>query len=306
MKKIVLLLFVILLQFSCSEKKDKDNPFIKKEIIQTDNALNKTLEEQEEIKQQIIVLSRKKDSLINVLKSTKESVSRINETKIDKGIAGVNIKLNELKGQKENFQEQVDLQKKEVDLANKKVDLLSQEKIVYDAQRKALYDKGAPPKDFVKVDSLLGGINSKINEQKKKVKSLNRMVADVEEQVLSINDQRDFLSKKIRENYGAQEIFSEFAKEEDSKITEQIKKIDLQISALSGDVSNINNTIASLNDTISVKQAEHQENALLQTESTKTKNRLYIALGAIAIILLVFAGLYFVGKKKKNNANNIK
>jgi restriction endonuclease S subunit len=33
--------------------------------------LNKTLEEQEDIKQQIVALSRKKDSLLNVLKAQK-------------------------------------------------------------------------------------------------------------------------------------------------------------------------------------------------------------------------------------------
>ena len=300
MKKIILLSLIVLFQVSCNKKEgNTENPFVKTEIQQTDNKLNQTLEEQEEIKQQIIVLSRKKDSLINVLKSTKESISRINESKIDKGIEGVNIKLNELKGQKENLEEQVSLQKKEVDLATKKIDLLNQEKVVYDAQRTALFDKGAAPKDFVKVDSLLGGINTKITEQKKKVKSLNRIVADVDEQVLSITEQRTFLSKKIRENYNAQEIFGEFAKEEDAKITEQIKAIDLQISALSGDVSNINSTIASLNDTKDEKVAEKEDMDNSQLEANKTKNRLMIALIAIVVIVLIFAGLYYVGKRKK-------
>jgi hypothetical protein len=75
--------------------------------------LNKTLEEQD-IKQQIVALSRKKDSLLNVLKSTKESMARMNDSKIDKGIQAVNLKLNELKGQKENIEEQVALQKQEI------------------------------------------------------------------------------------------------------------------------------------------------------------------------------------------------
>jgi hypothetical protein len=76
----------------------------------------------------------------------KESMARMNDSKIDKGIQAVNLKLNELKGQKENIEEQVALQKQEIELT-KKIDLLNQEK-VYDAQHKALYNRGAAPKDF--------------------------------------------------------------------------------------------------------------------------------------------------------------
>lgn len=300
MKKITLLLLVFLTLGSCVKKQDGENPEIKKEIVLTDAQLNKTLEEQEDIKQEIVALSKKKDSLLSVVKSTNESIGRINESKIDKGIEGVNQKLNQLKGQKENIEEQVALQKKETELATKKIDLLNQEKVVYDEQRKALYDKGAAPKDFVNVDSLLSGISSKINEQKRKVKSLNRNIADVEEQVISINDQRDFLSKKIRENYNAQEIFGEFAKEEESKIMTQIKSIDVKISGLTGNVNNINQTVASLNDTIADKTALHEENTQNQVDANKTKNRLYFALIAISIVIAVFGLFYFIGKNKNN------
>ena len=131
MKKIVLMAFVVLLQIACQEKSEKESNLLngKKVNVEVDENLTSTLEAQEELKSQIIALSRKKDSLLNVLKSTNESMSRINEGKIDKGIEGVNMKLNELKGQKENFQEQTALQKKEMELAAKKVELLTQEKI---------------------------------------------------------------------------------------------------------------------------------------------------------------------------------
>jgi hypothetical protein len=33
-----------------------------------------------------------------------------------------------------------------------------------------LYNRGAAPKDFAKIDTLLGAINGKINEQKEKLK----------------------------------------------------------------------------------------------------------------------------------------
>jgi len=299
MKKITLLAISLITFASCVKKQDNENPIIQKEIVQTNSELNKTLAEQEEIKQQIVALSRKKDSLLNVLKSTKESMTRMNDSKIDKGIQGVNLKLNELKGQKENIEEQVALQKKEMDLATKKIDLLNQEKIVYDAQHKALYDKGAPPKDFAKIDTLLGTINSKINEQKRKVKSLNRNISDVEEQVISINDQRDFLSKKIREDYNAQDIFGEFAKEEESKIAEQISTIDSKISSLTGNVNNINTSVASLNDSIAVKTEQHDINSQNQEDANKTQNRLYYALFAVGAVIVLFAVFYIIGKRKK-------
>jgi len=132
MKKIILVLFVVLLQISCNKKEGSNQLQPSSEISTTsgDNSeLLSTLEEQEEVKAIIIALSKKKDSLQKVVLSTKESMSRINDTKIDKGIEGVNMKLNELKGQKENIEEQVALQKKEIDLATKKIDLLNQEKV---------------------------------------------------------------------------------------------------------------------------------------------------------------------------------
>ena len=215
-----------------------------------------------------------------------------NDEKIDKGIEGVNQKLNELKGQKENFEEQVGLQKKEIDLASKKIDLLNEEKIVYDQQHKALWEKGAPPKDFKSVDSLLNGINSKIAEQTKRVKFLNRNVADIEEQVLSIDQQRNFLSTKIRENYNAQEIFAEFANEEEYKIKTQIDLIDSKISSLKGNSKELNIEIANMNSEIAKATSKAESD-------NKGKNRMIYALTAIGFITIIFVFLYWIGKKRK-------
>lgn len=305
MKKIVLMACVILLQIACQEKSETETNLlnVKEAKVEVDENLTSTLEEQEDLKSQIIALSRKKDSLLNVLKATTESMSRINESKIDKGIEGVNMKLNELKGQKENFQEQTSLQKKEMELASKKIELLTQEKTVYDQQKKALWDKGAPPKDFVQVDSLLNGINSKINEQNKRVKQLRRNVADVEEQMLSIDDQRNFLSTKIRENYNAQEIFGEFAKEEESKIKAQVADIDAQLTKLNGNVNDLNSTIANLNDDLKVKNQMESDKKIELKDAEKTKNRLMMALIFIVLIGISFGVLYYVGKRNKNKKN---
>lgn len=284
-----IVVFLALIIVSCSDNQKKKNTDVN---INDNSELLSKVEKQEDISQTIINLARKKDSLVKVLESTKQSISRMNDEKIDKGIEGVNQKLNELKGQKENFEEQVNLQKKEIDLATKKIDLLKEEKVVYDQQHKALWDKGASPKEFKSVDSLLNGINSKIAEQTKRVKFLNRNVADIEEQVLSIDQQRNFLSTKIRENYNAQEIFAEFANEEEYKIKTQIDLIDSKISDLKGNSKDLNSEIANMNADLA--------NANAKAESDKKgKNRMIYALIAIGFITLIFGFLYWIGKKRK-------
>lgn len=286
--KNIISLVAIMLFISCSDKKENQQG-----VNHKDNSeLMSKVEKQEDIDQSIINLARKKDSLLKVLDNTKQSMTRMNDEKIDKGIEGVNQKLNELKGQKENLDEQVNLQKKEIDLATKKIDLLKEEKVVYDQQHKALWDKGAAPKEFKSVDSLLNGINSKIAEQTKRVKFLNRNVADIEEQVLSIDQQRNFLSTKIRENYNAQEIFAEFANEEEYKIKTQIDLIDSKISDLKGNSKDLNSEIANMNADLA--------NANAKAESDKKgKNRMIYALIAIGFITLIFGFLYWIGKKRK-------
>ena len=106
-------------------------------------------------REQINFLMAKRDSIQSALSQIEMSLQKVNNEKIAPGISGVNSKLNELKGQKENFEEQVALQKKELALAEKKVVLLNEEKEVYEAQKKALYDKGAAPEEFVDVEALL-------------------------------------------------------------------------------------------------------------------------------------------------------
>jgi chromosome segregation ATPase len=307
MKKIILLLLVVFLQLSCQENKEKSTELDSNEKTSgtsLDKELNLTLEEQEDFKSQIIALSRKKDSLQRVLTKTKESLSRLNENKIDKGIEGVTKRLNELKGQKESFEEQIALQKKEIELATKKIELLKEEKVVYDDQKNALNDKGATPNEYVRVDSMLTGINKRVLEQTRKVKALKRSVADTEEQVTSIIEERTFLSAKIRENYNAREIFQEYAKDEDVKINALIARIDNEISGLSGKVNSINSQITGLNDDLARKDAEQTKELLEKAESEQTKNRLQIAAVLILILGGVFGALYMIGKKKKEQKNN--
>jgi chromosome segregation ATPase len=266
-------------------------------------------------------LSTKRDSIKNALSIVEASVKQVNDKKITPGITGVNTKLDELKGQKENLEEQVDLQKQELNLAEKKIDLLNDEKLVYDAQRKALYGKGAAPKEFVQVDSLLGGINTRISEQMNRVKYLKRSIGDIEEQKEIIDVQRGSLSSKVRDNYTAQQIFDDFSKEERSRLQGQLANVENQLSLLLEDESQLKDELAlnsSKVDAIEKVKTSNEEalraerlsiaaeNAALEEQRLAAKksrmNYAFMGIGAIALLLFL---LFILGKKRNAKRKNI-
>ncbi len=258
-------------------------------------------------------LTAKRDSLSRLLNQIEGSLSDINTKKLKPGIEGVNEKLNELKGQKENFEEQLKLQKKEIELAGKKITLLNEEKSVYDAQKQALWDKGAPPEDFVEIDILLNNLTKKISEQKTKVKNLNRNINDREEQIVSIIEQRYSLSNKIRNNYTAKQIFEDYSKEEKGKLIAEINKIDEIFKAYLDKDSELSNELAKIaaeksdleaEQTQLLKQKELNKEQLQQQKfkekDAKKRSRLsyaFIGIGFLAMLMVVF---YFIGKRKRN------
>lgn len=89
--------------------------------IQTIDTKINALKGSKEIQsQEINALISKRDSLKVILNQLESSLSEIKSKKITPGIDGVNEKLNELKGQKENLEEQLDLQKQEIVLGEKR------------------------------------------------------------------------------------------------------------------------------------------------------------------------------------------
>lgn len=271
-------------------------------------------------KQKLALLNRKKDSVSKLLTEVKKSLEQVNAKKIAPGIEGVNSKLAELKGQRENASEQLVLQEKETVLAEKKIVLLNEEKTVYDAQHSALWSKGAAPEDFKVVDSLLAGINGKIREQTLKVKTLKTTIADVKDQVISIDEQRKSLGNKIRNNYTAKQIFDEYAKEEQGRLMDQLKVIGVNLEINSKESDSINGQIqyysgnknsfetkqynkeelAALNIRESMEanaELEKQKTDLENSKKDKMKNTALVVVGLIALILVLF---YFVGKMRKS------
>ena len=126
MKKYFILFLVSFALFSCKEQTNRENPFTDQAVAQDSTVVLQSNETQAEkeaklnlfnadydnLKMQALSLQAKKDSLNKLLISTEESVKNINTNKLDKGINGVTGKLNQLKGEKENVLEQINLQKK--------------------------------------------------------------------------------------------------------------------------------------------------------------------------------------------------
>lgn len=271
-------------------------------------------------KEEIAFLISQRDSITNTLSQIDQSLEQVNSKKIAPGINSINAKLDELKRQRENLTEQQELQKSEKTLAEKRIALLSEEKAVYDAQRASLYDKGAAPENFVVVDSLLSGINSKISEQSKKIKNLERNIDDVEEQKVVIIQQRSSLSSKIRNNYSAKQIFDDFAKEEKSRLEGKLQTIEGALEQVLNDdkdmdgrlalhtskknafetEKNINAEHAASAEREAAINAEHAslESQLAKEKANKDGKKLFGLLGivAVAVLLLMF---YLLGKAKK-------
>lgn len=295
-------------------------------IQNIDSKIEALLSMLEAKREQISFLTAKKDSILKSSEQTTISLEQVKSQKINPGIEGVNLKLDELKGKKENLQEQQKLQKQEVILAEKKIELQKEEKEVYLAQRKALWDKGAPPADFIKVDSLLVGIDKYLNEQTLKLKSLNRKISDIDEQVKTIDQQRNSLSNKIRNNYTAQKIYEEYSAEEKVRLDSQLISVEEQLNTLLNEQEDLNSDLAIYSGNksyLQIKQGELNsiqtgENAQLEKlalaqkqaeiEKISRNRRLFNALIGISIAALVLFVLYYVGKKRRTRKtkNNIK
>ncbi len=269
-------------------------------------------------REQIDFLMQKKDSIQEGLKQVKISMDQVNTKKIDPGINGVNLKLDELKGQKENIQEQLNLQKQEILLAEKKVSLQEEEKAVYTSQRKILWDKGAPPTDFTKIDSLITGIDKQINDQKARLKYLNRNTADMDEQITNIDAQRNSLSTKIRSNYTAQKIYEEYSSEEKARLENQMASVDEELKSLLVEQEELNRQLSLQTGDKSYLQLKQNEldgnkmqeqatleniaieNQQLETErAARNRKIMMVFIGIVIAGLLLFA-LYYIGKKRKS------
>ena len=202
------------------------------------------------------------------------------------------------------------------------MELFEEEKAVYLTQRQSLWDKGAPLPDFILVDSLLVGINTQINEQSNKAKILSRKVADIEDQVKTIDQQRTLLSTNIRNNYTAQRIFEEFSTEEKERLEKQLVTTQEQIGLAMAEQEDLNAQISAHTGVKNYFQLKHdrikgqelaeetklKQEALAEQEleilKDKRSRRITYAIIGIGMEALVLFMLYYAGKKGKSRKIN--
>ncbi|WP_445736443.1 hypothetical protein [Mariniflexile sp.] len=323
----ILLSFFALVTLNCTNGEKNADQSLVKDTAETQTTLQTKnqdsinyynsklglLRNEKDSKTQLInKVSKQRDSMQMLLTQLETSLKSINDKKINPGIEGVNSKLDQLKGQKENFEEQTSLQKKEVALATKKIEILKEEKDVYLEQKKALYDKGAHPSAFIVVDSLLNGINSKILIQNDVVKNINRNVADAEEQIIRITGQRDVLSKKIRNNYDTQLILSEFNADEKNRLETQLAKVNENLNALLAEASSLDTDyklLASKTSQFSTIETNTTNDSLSENDNNSEENKsgkTSIALVTIIVLGALMALFYIIGKRRKNKKTNVK
>ncbi len=278
-------------------------------VIQTGRVTNdhvKDLENQlEELKsnkqddeEYIREILKKRDSLNNLIKGIDQTMANIANNDLDKGVGAITQKLDNLKGQKNNLIEQITLQEEELKIANQKITLLESEQDVYLNQKKLLWDKGESPEAFKEVDSLLSGIQVNIRTNKRKVKTIERSIADKQEQISDIDESRQSLSSKVRSNYSAQEIYESFTNEEKKRINAQLEKLNSELEKHNASYASIKSEIDNMQGTISGEKAKQNiAKKTLLKEDRADKNRKMIGLIISAIVLLLVI-LYAIGKSK--------
>lgn len=324
--KIFTLILISALITSCGNKKEDNVPLTQVEQDNTElisitekykdsldnvSQILKNLAEQKLTKEQAIAnLSFYRDSIKAKLESVKTSISDIKNKKLNANVNDVTAKLNEIKGIKEGLVSQTELKNQEIDLAKSKVEILNKEKIVYDNQKRALFDKGAAPESFVEVDSLLQSIDSKITLQNALIRNLNRTVTDNELEINRLDNNRKSLSEKIRKSYDAEKILNDYNEEEATRLEELISNHNNQIDQLSDEASSLNthhNILKSKTSNLQQKvtnnlERANQENQVETTKEFEAKksNGLKLAIWIIGGVFVLMIILYVLGKKRKN------
>ena len=122
-----------------------------------------------------------------------------------------------------------------------------------------MWDKGAPPADFTKMDSLVTGIDKQINDEKTRLKYLNRSTTDMDEQIANIDAQRNSLSNKIRNNYTAQKIYEEYSSEEKTRLENQLASVDEELKSSLAEQEELNRQISLQAGNMSYLQLKQDE-----------------------------------------------
>lgn len=300
MKKVLLLAFSILLMVSCDKKQEPKTTTVPQQKNTTiDLALAKQQEQLARTKKIIDSVLYKKDSLLQVVASTQQTLERLNDSKNEGGIDNETLKLDQLSGQKSNFEEEINFRKKEIALADKKLELYNEEKTMYQEHKKALYSRGAKPVALAKVDSLLSNISNKIANLNKVSEEASKALSQTQEQATAVSKEQEVISNKISSAYISKAVFEDFAKNEKTTIDHQIQLLDSVIRShkTSAAANAVQNTITK--DSLTSNLQLTGKNKATLISSTNKEDRLNYAFGAVGIVIVTFGLFYFIGKKKK-------
>ena len=284
-------------------------------VSNTNSKLIKLRAHQQTLHQKSVTINKKKDSVSTLLRQVEKSTAQIIIKKIAPTIDHIKTELIALSAPKENIISKLALQEQEVLLADKKITLFTEEKTVYDAQLKALKNKGAAPEDFITINKTLKEIQKHLKEQTLKAANLKNSIANLKEQMIVIDEQIDSLSYKINANYSAKEIVNNYIKEEQDRLFNELNAINLDLESTSSKNDSIQHKIdfyTSNNSNFEEKISNEeklktlgnkvQNNAITGTtlktvDKEKMKNSAFIFIVVIAAILVVF---YLISKKRKS------
>ncbi|WP_339661087.1 hypothetical protein [uncultured Polaribacter sp.] len=292
----------------------------KDSIININTKLSNLRATKDSINRKLGKIHKEKDSISIVLSQVEKSTEQLITKKIVPAIDSIKIKLLALSEPKEAAVTKLELQEQEILVAEKKITLFTEEKTVYDAQLKALRNKGAAPEDYISIKKTIEEIKRHIKAQTLKATVLKKSMIDLKEQTVSIDEEIDSLSTKISANYSAREIVNEYLKEEQLRLFNDLKSIDLNIESTNTKNDSIQHKIdfyTSNNSNFEAKVSNEEKLkafgnkvqnsvnpetasakiALKTVDKEKMKNAAFIAIGFIAAILFVF---YILGKKRKS------
>lgn len=183
-----------------------------------------------------------------------------------------------------------------------------------------LQNKGAAPEDLLPINKTIAEIKKQVKDQRLKATALKNSIDNLKEETISIDEKIDSLSAKISHHYNAKEIITEFLKEEQERLFNELKFIDVHLESSNKKndsiqqlielyTSNNTNFEAKITNEEKLKALGNKfqnndsaknasEKRVFKTvDNEKMKNSAFIMIASIGVILIVF---YLLDKKRKS------
>ena len=123
--------------------------------------------------------------------------------------------------------------------------------------------------------------------------------------------QREVLSKNIRNNYSAKQLFEEYHTDEKLRLEKQLENVTDNLNILLGEASSLDTdymvlnskkiNLESLNTKVEIDESSNGKEIKDVDNGIEKSNKLTLAAIVIIALGVLMALLYFIGKRKKNN-----